>query len=115
VETITRRRRPAEAPRPEGRQGMSENARRLLWAASDIRAKRDSERDGAEALRAGTDLPLAEAAECIGTFAGSLLYEAAVLELEYGGMIAPNPAAPSASSGMTFVLTGRGVRTLRDA
>ena len=90
---------------------MTEDALRLLRAASDIHA----ERDGAETFGPGAELDLAGAAERIGTYGGSLLWEARVAELEREGAIAPSPVSRHATGGVPYVLTLRGLRLLREA
>lgn len=86
---------------------MTEDALRLLTAAHDIHD------ETAGTFGPGTELDLAGAAERVGTFAGSLLWEACVVELEREGAIAPSPVARHAAGGVPYVVTLRGLRLLR--
>jgi hypothetical protein len=87
---------------------VTEDALRLLRAGCDIHA----ERAEAGTFGPGTELDLAGAAGRIDIFAGSLLWEACVAELEWEGAIVPSPVARHGASGVPYVVTLRGVRLL---
>ena len=87
---------------------MTEDALRLLRAAYDINA----ERAEAGTFGPGTELDLAGAAGRVDTFAGSLLWEAWVAELEWEGAIVPSPVARHGAGGVPYVVTLRGIRLL---
>jgi hypothetical protein len=86
---------------------VTEDALRLLRAAYDINA----ERAEAGTFGPGTELDLAGAAGRVDTFAGSLLWEACVPEME--GVIVPSPVARHGA--VPYVVTLRGVRLLGEA
>ena len=91
---------------------MTEDALQLLQAARDVHAGR---RDG-ETFALGAELDLVEAAERVGTYGGSLLYEACVAELENEGAIAPSPVARGARGtrgAAQYIVTQRGLKLLQ--
>jgi hypothetical protein len=88
----------------------TEDARTLLRAVRDIHA----ERHGTQTFTFGTHLPLEVAGQRTGISPTSIRYYDAIKELEYEGAIEWDTSAPYARGDKHYVITGRGLKMLRE-
>jgi hypothetical protein len=89
---------------------LIEDTRVLLQAAREIHAKRH----GAQTLTPGTHLPLEEAGRRTGLNPNRQRYHDAIAELEYEGAIEWDQSARYARGGKHYLITGRGLKMLRE-
>ena len=89
---------------------LIEDTRVLLQAAREIHA----ERHGAQTFTPGTHLPLEEAGRRSGLNPCRQRYYDAIAELEYEGAIDWDKSARYARGDKHYLITGRGLKMLRE-